>query len=102
MIDLSQQIEQLVLAVHRRNGGRLAKLDFSARLLDPVLRLDSLDLAEIMASVQKELGVSPFESNTPPRTWADVLAAVQRGETNIRRADTHRGRSARTKRRTRG
>jgi acyl carrier protein len=77
MSDVASRLEQLVLAVHHRNGGELEKLTFSSRLLDPALRLDSLDLAEIMVGIEKELGVSPFESDTPPRTWADVVKQVQ-------------------------
>jgi len=66
----------LVLGVHRRNGGALATLDFSRRLLDPALKLDSLDLAEIMVAVEREFGVSPFDAPTPPRTWGDLVRLV--------------------------
>ena len=65
------------MAVHRRNGGQLEQLNFNTRLLDPALRLDSLDLAEIMVAIEKESGLSPFESDPPPRTWAELLVAVQ-------------------------
>jgi len=90
MPDVASRLQKLVLAVHRRNGGQLKKLDFTARLLDPALRLDSLDLAEIMVGLEKESGVSPFESATPPRTWADVLVAVQKSEINNKDTKTRR------------
>lgn len=76
--EVEVRLETLVLVVHRRNGGTLTRLDPVCRLLDPVLGLDSLDLAEIMASVEKEFGVSPFE-RTAPRTWADVASALTGG-----------------------
>jgi acyl carrier protein len=72
------KIQSLALTVHRRNGGTLTALDSSLRLLDPVLGLDSLDLAEIMVAVEKECGVSPFEAATPPRTWSDIIDLVDR------------------------
>jgi hypothetical protein len=69
-------LERTVLAVHRRNGGAIRRLDFGCRLLDPALQLDSLDLAEVMVAVEKEFGASPFASAEPPRTWADVVQRV--------------------------
>ena len=66
----------LVLAVHRRNGGTLEALDWSARLLAPELGLDSLDLAEIMAGVERAFGVEPFAGERPPETWGEVLEMV--------------------------
>lgn len=51
----------------------MARLDFEAPLLDAALGLDSLDLAEIIVSIEKEMGFSPFESGSPPKTWNDIL-----------------------------
>lgn len=62
-------VENLVLRVHRRNGGQLLELDFDLRLLDAGLMLDSLDLAEIVAEVERVFRVSPFEAAEPPATW---------------------------------
>ncbi|HNQ87855.1 MAG TPA: hypothetical protein PKM73_04395 [Verrucomicrobiota bacterium] len=76
---IEQRISRLVLGVHRRNGGTLEQLDFSVRLLDPVLRIDSLDLAEIMVEVEREFGGSPFDAPRPPRTWADVVRFAEGG-----------------------
>lgn len=64
-----------VLGVHHRNGGSLAEIDPALRLMEPILLLDSLDLAEIMASIERDFGVSPFERGAP-RTWEDVLRLV--------------------------
>lgn len=74
----AQRIAELVLGIHRRNGGQLPSLDFSLPLLDRSLGLDSLDLAEIMAAVEKEFGQSPFDSGEPPRTWGDVVDLLDR------------------------
>jgi acyl carrier protein len=73
---IRSRLSSLVLGVHRRNGGTLPHLDFAARLLDPTLLLDSLDLAEVMAAIQKDFGVSPFEGS-PPRTWNDVATTIE-------------------------
>jgi acyl carrier protein len=71
------EIEKTVLNIHRRNGGTLQKLDLNLRLLDPVLLLDSLDLAEIMVEIEKRHHCSPFDSSTPPRTWADIINFIR-------------------------
>lgn len=76
------RLESIVLTIHHRNSGCLQTLDWQARLLEPSLRIDSLDLAEIMVAVEKEFGVSPFESGTP-RTWGDVLETVEKGERRV-------------------
>ena len=78
LLTIERQIEQMVLTVHRRNGGTLAALDGQWRLLDKRLALDSLDLAEIMVAIERQFGVSPFEAPQPPRTWKEVIAAVAR------------------------
>jgi acyl carrier protein len=68
-----KEIEALVLAVHRRNGGSLTSLNLEWRLLEPVLEIDSLDLAEIMVGIERRFGVSPFDAPAPPRTWQDIV-----------------------------
>lgn len=77
---VEERVSTWVLGIHRRNGGELEALDWRWRLLEPRLRLDSLDLAEVMASVEKEFGVSPFERGAPG-TWGEVVAAVRAGVT---------------------
>jgi acyl carrier protein len=72
MSSIEKFLQDLILTIHRRNGGRLESVDFSFRLLDPGLLLDSLDLAEIMAAIEKQYGRSPFDSPEAPRTWADI------------------------------
>ena len=65
-------LQELVLVIHRRNGGTLNSLDLNLRLLDPSLKIDSLDLAEIMAAIEMRFGRSPFDDPNPPRTWGDI------------------------------
>jgi hypothetical protein len=72
MSSAEKLLQEIVLPVHRRNGGQLTELDFTLALLDPSLRLDSLDLAEIMAAIEHKCGKSPFDGATPPRTWRDI------------------------------
>ncbi|MFO1496827.1 MAG: acyl carrier protein [Verrucomicrobiota bacterium] len=84
MIDLSpdsmdgdaQEIEALVLTVHRRNGGKVTILDWNWRLLDAALGLDSLDLAEVVAGIERRFGISLFDQPSPPHTWEDVKRLV--------------------------
>ena len=71
--DLKNAIQSRVLAVHQRNGGSLDQLDWNMRLLDPVLLLDSLDLAEIMVDIERQHGRSPFDSQQPPKTWGNIV-----------------------------
>ncbi len=67
------------MIVHRRNGGTLDRVDPAWRLLEPSLRIDSLDLAEIMVAVERESGCSPFDAPKPPRTWAELADTVADG-----------------------
>lgn len=78
MTETHKEVEAMVLVVHRRNGGARQSLDFSMRLLDPELRLDSLDLAEIMAVVERRFGRTPFDGAVPPSTWGEVVASLSR------------------------
>lgn len=71
-VEIRARIESLVLSVNHRNGGPLGRLDFSLRLLDPSLGLDSLDLAEVVVDLEKQFGRSPFDSAKPPRTWEEL------------------------------
>lgn len=70
--DLTEKVSRIVLGIHLRHGGSLTALNLQWALLQPELGLDSLDLAEIMATVEAEFGVSPFESGTP-KTWGDIV-----------------------------
>ncbi|MCX8109365.1 MAG: hypothetical protein N3G20_11240 [Verrucomicrobiae bacterium] len=79
--NVDPELEGLVLAVHRRNGGTLTRLDREFRLLDPKLKIDSLDLAEIMVEVERRCGASPFDSTRAPRTWGDVSDWMQTRKT---------------------
>ncbi len=73
---VARRVEEIVLAIHRRNGGTLEQLPWDAPLLARELRLDSLDLAEVMAAVEKEFGVSPFDQERPPRTWRELVTCI--------------------------
>jgi acyl carrier protein len=77
MSDLAQQLESIVLVVHRRNGGTLQHLDLNLKLLDPCLGLDSLDLAEVIVAIERRFNYAPFDAPVPPRTWAELLAALE-------------------------
>jgi hypothetical protein len=76
-MEVRTRIESLLLTVNHRNGGTLRTLDFSLRLLDPTLSIDSLDLAEILAELERHYGRSPFDAATPPRTWAELADTLE-------------------------
>ena len=79
-MDARKRIELLVVALNRRNGGDLSGLDFSFRLLDARIGLDSLDLAEVLVDLEREYGQTPFDRPKPPRTW-DELAQILEAST---------------------
>jgi acyl carrier protein len=54
----------------------MKELDFKLRLLAPALLLDSLDLAEIMAALEKEFEVAPFDAPEPPGTWEEIVKRI--------------------------
>ena len=78
-MEVEARISELVLNVHRRNGGTLDRVEPAWRLLEPALRIDSLDLAEIMVAVERESGCSPFDAPKPPRTWEELAMVVADG-----------------------
>lgn len=75
--DPRRRLEEMVLRVHRRNGGELTALDLDWPLQAPELGLDSMDLAEVMVAVEREFGLDPFNAAAPPRTWRELLASVE-------------------------
>jgi hypothetical protein len=78
MTESEREVTRLVLTVHRRNRGQLQALDLRWRLLEPSLLLDSLDLAEIVAALERRFAVSVFDGRQTPITWADVVRALAR------------------------
>ncbi|MCP5519046.1 MAG: acyl carrier protein [Verrucomicrobiales bacterium] len=77
MKEHAERLTQLVLKVHRRNGGKLTVLDLDRPLQAPEFNLDSMDLAEIMVAVEREFSVEPFNAPSPPRTWRDLLTLIE-------------------------
>jgi|GEM_PF-999522 len=75
--DIRSSIEKLVLTLHQRNGGDLTAMDWGWRLLEPALKLDSLDLAEIVVAIEKDYRVSLFDLPQPPRTWDEVVRQLE-------------------------
>jgi acyl carrier protein len=73
--DAMTKISAIVLGIHQRHGGSLSVLEPDWALLHPDLQIDSLDLAEIMAELEVEFGISPFERGTP-KTWGDVVNLI--------------------------
>lgn len=78
-------IESVVLGVHRRNGGLATRLDFLLGLLDPSLRLDSMDLAEIVAELERKSGWSPMDNIVRPVTWDEFAIMLEARANTIKR-----------------
>lgn len=45
----------------------------------PELKIDSMDLAEIVARFERIFHVSPFDAEAPPRTWGQMRDVLQSG-----------------------
>ena len=69
-------IENLILRIHKRNGGSLNSLNYDLELMHPTLGLDSMDMAEVVATIQRDYGVMLFEGNNNPKTWDDVVRII--------------------------
>jgi acyl carrier protein len=70
-------IEQKVMNIHRRNGGSVEALDFSERLLQGTIGLDSIDLAEVIAELESKFCISIFEDrDSAPLTWQAIVGII--------------------------
>lgn len=72
MDQIERDVMSRVFGVHRRNGGAVVERGLDLAIADPRLKLDSLDLAEIVASLEKQYQIPIFEQPTTVRTWMDV------------------------------
>jgi hypothetical protein len=57
----------------------MTSLDFALRLMDPSLKLDSMDLAEIVAELERQDGWSPMDRRVRPTTWGDFAGLLEAG-----------------------
>jgi hypothetical protein len=47
--------------------------------MDPSLKLDSMDLAEIVAELERQDGWSPMDRRVRPTTWGDFAGLLEAG-----------------------
>ena len=73
-------IENLILRIHKRNGGSLNSLNYDLELTHPTLGLDSMDMAEVVATIQRDYGVMLFEGNNNPKTWNEVIDIIVKND----------------------
>lgn len=66
-------IESTITELRRRRGAEDIEIGRDAALMDD-LGLDSLDLAELSAALEDELGRDPFSEGVLPRTVAELVA----------------------------
>lgn len=65
-----------VLSVHQRNGGMMKQLDINLPLRDETLLLDSLDIAEIVAEIEREYRVNLFEDDANIICWNHIVDII--------------------------
>lgn len=70
------RIAELLHLVQERNGVRTEGWEWEWRLLDGRLGIDSLDLAEILAGLERDFGVAPFDHATP-ETWQALASIIE-------------------------
>ena len=73
MPDASQTVRTTIGTMLARRNVDVGDLDPSADLFDD-LGLDSLELAELSAALEDDLGHDPYSEGLMPRTIGDVLA----------------------------
>lgn len=78
MKDIEDYIQSLVVELHQRQGGGEGQpeLDFQSHLNDERWRVDSMDLAEIVARIHRDFGVLVFEQASTPVYWADIVRII--------------------------
>ena len=77
---LRQTIETVVSRVLRDAGRDVPDFDDDLLLADQ-LKLDSLDLAVTVVTLEQELGVDPFRDSAPPvRTFGDFVALYEKAQ----------------------
>lgn len=77
MIDVENEVKRIVERILRRNGGAVEDLDFDQPMLGSKQRIDSLDLAEVIATLEDRTGLSLDEGHDFPRTWRELVVAFR-------------------------
>jgi acyl carrier protein len=73
------EILRLVNIIHFRNGKELIdSMEFRAAFLDSEIGLNSLDLAEILTSLESCYGHEIMEVDPIPKTWDSLVSAIIR------------------------
>lgn len=76
-MDIENYLKDMIVAIRRRSVVSDAQVDFvfdqSLQLGDKQIGLDSMDLAEIVARIQKDFGITLFEGENVVNTWGDVI-----------------------------
>ncbi len=76
-MDAENYLKDMIVAIRRRVVESDAEADFefdrSLALGDESIGLDSMDLAEVVARIQKDYGITLFEDGYDVRTWGDVI-----------------------------
>ena len=73
-------LKNLIVSIRRRAVDSDEKADFefdqSLLLGDASIGLDSMDLAEIVARIQKDFGVTLFEGDNVVSSWGDIISLL--------------------------
>ena len=77
MISVENEVKRIVERIHRRNGGAEVDFDFDQAMLGSKHQIDSLDLAEVIATLEDRTGRSLDDGHEFPRTWRDLVNGFQ-------------------------
>jgi acyl carrier protein len=81
-MDAENYLKDMIVAIRRRAVESDAEADFefdrALALGDESIGLDSMDLAEVVARIQKDYGITLFEDGYEVRTWGDVIDVLDR------------------------
>lgn len=81
----SRVLHELVLGIHRRNGGTEHEMDPGAPLIGGALGLNSLDLAEVVVVIERRFGLVLFGQGRHPENWQDVLDIIDGIDPEVRK-----------------
>ena len=76
--EIRSEMRRCLRSIVERSGcERVSPIDLNSEFLSEDLGLDSIDLAEVVATLETRFGVSVFSSNTSPKTWEELVGVIE-------------------------
>ena len=80
-MDIEKYLKDMIVAIRRRAVESDAEADFefdrALALGNDYIGMDSMDLAEVVARIQKDFRITLFEDGYEVRTWGDVIDVLE-------------------------